>query len=89
MIQVEYLNEGTLIRHYSDSGLSLLQTETGIKYPEAVDIVPCPYTYLETDELIEQDAQLDEVFITKNSEEVSSSSENIDEILESEVIVNG
>ena len=51
MIQIEYLNDGTLIKHYSDEGYLLLQNETGAKYAEPIDIVPCPYTYTETDEL--------------------------------------
>lgn len=51
MILTEYLNNGTLIKHYSDKGYLLLQNETGIKYSDPVDIVPCPYTYTETDEL--------------------------------------
>ena len=58
MIQTEYLNNGTLIRHYSDLGVLLLQKETGAKYSDPVDIVPCPYTYVETDEPI-QDEELD------------------------------
>ena len=49
MIKEEFLNEGTLVRHYSDEGKMMLQNETGIMYGEAVDIVPCPYTYTETD----------------------------------------
>jgi hypothetical protein len=53
MIQIEYLNDGTLIKHYSDAGYMLLQNETGIKYADPVDVVPCRYTYTETDELIE------------------------------------
>ena len=53
MILTEYLNDETLIRHYSDSGYVLIQVETGAKYSDPVDIVPCPYTYIETDELIE------------------------------------
>lgn len=53
MIIEEYLNNNTLVKHYSDSGYILLQTETGNKYLECIDIVPCPYTYLETDEMIE------------------------------------
>ena len=53
MILTEYLNEGTLIKHYSDQGYLLLQVETGAKYPEPVDIVPCPFTYTETDERVE------------------------------------
>ena len=50
MIKTELLQEGTLIRHYSDSGMTLLQVETGIIYDEAIDVVPCQYTYEETDE---------------------------------------
>ena len=58
MIQTEYLNDGTLIKHYSDAGMMLLQNETGAKYAEPIDLVPCVYTYTETDEPI--DAELDE-----------------------------
>lgn len=53
MIKTELLNNGTLIKHYSDAGYMLLQVETGIKYSDPVDVVPCRYTYKETDELIE------------------------------------
>lgn len=53
MIQTEYLNNGTLIKHYSDAGYMLLQNETGIKYVDPVDVVPCVYTYTETDELVD------------------------------------
>ena len=58
MIQVEYLNDGTLIKHYSDQGFLLLQNETGAKYSDPIDLVPCRYTYTETDELI--DSEFDE-----------------------------
>lgn len=54
MIITELLNDGTLIKHYSDLGVMLLQVETGIKYADPVDVVPCRYTYTETDELIEK-----------------------------------
>lgn len=57
MILTEYLNDGTLIRHYSDKGYLLLQNETGAKYSEPIDLVPCQYTYSETDELIEADEE--------------------------------
>ena len=50
MIIEEYLKEGTLVRHTSDAGVLIRQIETGAVYGEAVDIVPCPYTYIETDE---------------------------------------
>lgn len=53
MIQTEYLNDGTLIKHYSDAGFMLLQNETGIKYADPIDVVPCMYTYTETDEPID------------------------------------
>lgn len=38
------------VRHYSDLGVKLRQIETGRVFPDAVDVVPCPYTYEETDE---------------------------------------
>lgn len=53
MILTEFLHDGTLIKHYSDKGVMLLQVETGIKYADPVDVVPCRYTYEEIDELIE------------------------------------
>ena len=49
MIKTELLKDGTLIWHYSDSGMRLLQVETGIEYDEAVDVIPCQYTYEETE----------------------------------------
>lgn len=58
MILTEYLNEGTLIKHYSDKGVMLLQNETGYLYSDPVDIVPCLYTYIETDEPIKKDEEV-------------------------------
>lgn len=55
MIKTEFLNDGTLIKHYSDAGFMLLQVETGLKYSDPVDIAPCIYTYEETDELIDEE----------------------------------
>lgn len=43
------------VRHYSDSGFKIRQIETGIVYDEAVDVIPCRYTYGETNESIEAD----------------------------------
>ena len=60
MIQTEYLNDGTLIKHYSDKGVMLLQVETGAKYADPIDVVPCRYTYEETDELIEVEEEIEE-----------------------------
>jgi len=45
-----------LVRHYSDRGMMMLQVETGIKYAEAIDVVPCRYTYEETDEPVDEDS---------------------------------
>ena len=42
-----------LYRHYSDKGVMLRQIETGILYGEPIDIEEAPFTYEETDELIE------------------------------------
>lgn len=58
MIVTEYLNNSTLVRHYSDKGYLLLQNETGVKYNEAIDIVPCRYTYAETDESVQHYASV-------------------------------
>ena len=57
MILTEYLNDGTLIKHYSNQGFMLLQNKTGVKYSDPIDVVPCRYTYTETDELIESDEE--------------------------------
>lgn len=58
MIKTELLNDGTLIKHYSDAGFMLLQVETGIKYADPVDVVPCMYTYEETNEVIDGDEEI-------------------------------
>ena len=49
MIQSETISND-LIRHYSDTGLRIEQVETGRVYDDAVDAIPCAYTYRETDE---------------------------------------
>lgn len=51
MIIVEQI--GARERRYSDQNVKLRQVETGNLYEDAVDIVPCPYTYEETDIPIE------------------------------------
>ena len=45
---------GDRIRHYSDQNFKIRQIETNIIYEDAVDIIPCPYTYEETDQLIDE-----------------------------------
>jgi len=44
-----------LVRHYSDRGMMMLQVETGLRYGDAIDVTPCPYTYEETDEPVEDE----------------------------------
>lgn len=61
MILTEYLNDGKLIKHYSDNNVLLLQNETGIKYADPIDVVPCRYTYTETDEPIKVAEESDNV----------------------------
>lgn len=58
MILAEYLNDGTLIKHYSDKEVLLLQNETGAKYADPIDTVPCAYTYTETEEPIENEEEV-------------------------------
>ena len=70
MIKIEFLNDGTLIKHYSAAGFMLLQVETGAKYSDPVDIVPCRYTYIETDEFIDGDEEITEAEFIGMIEEV-------------------
>ena len=51
MLQTETINDR--VRHYSDNGMMLRQIETGALYEDAVDVIPCLYTYEETDIPIE------------------------------------
>lgn len=53
MIIVELVDEGTRERRYSDKNVKLRQIETGNIYEDAVDVIPCKYTYEETDIPIE------------------------------------
>lgn len=54
MIIETYLSD-TRVRHYSDRGVMIRQIETGNLYEDAVDVLPCRYTYEETDEPIRPD----------------------------------
>jgi hypothetical protein len=46
-----------LYRNYSDSGLKIVQNETGVIYDEAIDVENAPYTYSESDEPIEAESE--------------------------------
>lgn len=60
MLKEEIIENGKYVKHYSDTGMLIKQLETGIKYSEAVDIIPCPYTYEETYEPIEEPEESEE-----------------------------
>lgn len=67
MIIVELVDEGTRERRYSDKNVKLRQIETGNIYEDAVDIIPCRYTYEETDIPIESIEILEEVTTNEDS----------------------
>ena len=56
------INNKELLHTYSDSNMYILQVVTSNIYDEAYDIIPCRYTYTETEkEIIEE---------TKNNTEI-------------------
>ncbi len=52
MVIEEILND-RLVRHFSDKGMRIKQAETDAEYDDAVDVIPCKYTYEETETPIE------------------------------------
>lgn len=50
---------GNRIKHYSDLNLKIKQVETNKIYNDALDSIPCNYTYEETDIPIE-DVEIDD-----------------------------
>lgn len=59
MIIEEILSE-TLVRHYSDSGYRIRQTETSAVYDEAVDAIPCQFSYEETETLVDDETTIED-----------------------------
>jgi len=57
MIKSEIIDD-MVIRHWSDIGMKIKQIETNNLYNDAVDILPCAFTYEETDIPID-DVELD------------------------------
>lgn len=54
-------NDGVnLYRIYSDKHHYILQQPTNIKYSEAIDVETAPYTYVETDEVIQDEKNINE-----------------------------
>lgn len=54
MLQSELIENGERVHHWSDAGLKIRQVETGIMYDDAIDVMPCRYSYEETDEPIKE-----------------------------------
>lgn len=61
-IKSEYVQSGgkTLIKHESDRNKYIRQVETGVEYVSAVDVIPCRYTYVETEREIERIEEAEE-----------------------------
>ena len=49
------VNGRVLIKHESDKGFYIRQVETGREYSSAIDVIPCRYTYEETDLPVEKE----------------------------------
>lgn len=48
-------NDGiTLYKTFSTNNRKILQVETNIIFDEAIDVENAPYTYVETDEIVEE-----------------------------------
>ena len=61
MVRAEYVEFGGRIRHWSDRDVKIRQVETGVIYEDAVDYIPCRYTYEETDIPIEDEPTAEEL----------------------------
>lgn len=53
--------ENNLIKHYAEDSQGnkyyIKQVETGIEYEEAIDVIPCRYTYVVTNKKIEENQE--------------------------------
>ena len=61
MIVQEFIND--LLYTHSDSNFYIIQNETGQKYEDAWDALPCGYTYSESEDLIPKRGEEDDVSI--------------------------
>ena len=50
MIVQDFIND--LLYTHSDSNFYIIQNETGQKYEDAWDVLPCIYTYSESEKII-------------------------------------
>ena len=72
MLRFEYVDDGMRIHHYSDEDFKILQVETGIIYDDAIDVLPCKWTYEETDIPIEREEPEDD-----NDQKLYSNDQNL------------
>ena len=52
--EIIIINNKEFLHTYSDTKHCILQVETNTKYDEAYDVIPCRYTYTETEEEIKE-----------------------------------
>lgn len=52
--------DNMVVRHYSDRDKMLRQIETDTLWVDAVDVLPCRFTYEETDIPIEEEASIED-----------------------------
>ena len=57
---IEELISPKRVHHYSDAGMMIRQIETDRLYADAVDRVPCRWTYEETDIPIPEPEEMEE-----------------------------
>lgn len=57
--QIE-INGNEFLHTYSDMYM-LRQVETGVLYIEALDLIPCKYTYVESEELLPVEEPIEEL----------------------------
>ena len=57
-LKTEIINN-KFIKHYAEDGQGvkyyIKQVETGVEYSEAVDVLPCRYSYVVTDKVVRND----------------------------------
>ena len=53
--EIVELYGNTFRKSYSDKGFYILQIETGLEYDIAFDVLDAPYTYQETNKVVEID----------------------------------
>ena len=60
-LKTEIIDE-KFIKHYAEDEQGnkyyIKQVETGIEYEEAIDVLPCKYTYIVTDKKIEEETDV-------------------------------